>query len=166
MLLISGCVFFLSHFPQFLFTLLMTFNLERIVNFCLNKSSCDIVNEITGFFTLLIITFQFFIFLRFNHNVRKSFQDLKAFFISTLRVWCLFKNFPFNKLIQKIKIKFYFKIIYWTPLNNKMKSNHWDSLCPRKWIINNKSVYCIFVLINGFLLDKKLQCKKRTHLSI
>jgi hypothetical protein len=85
MLLISGCVYFLSHFPQFLFTLLMIFNLESIVNFCLNKSSCDLVNEITSFFTLLIITFQFFIFLRFNHNVRNSFDDLKACFINKLK---------------------------------------------------------------------------------
>jgi hypothetical protein len=86
MLLINGFVYFLSHFPQFLFTLLMIFNLETIAKFCLYKLSCDLVNEITGFFTLLIITFQFFIFLRFNHNVRNSFDDLKTYLISLLKV--------------------------------------------------------------------------------
>jgi hypothetical protein len=84
MLLINGCVYFMSHFPQFLLTLLMVLNLESILNFCLNKLSCDMVNEITGFFSMLIITFQYFIFLRFNHNIRNSFDDLKKYYFKKL----------------------------------------------------------------------------------
>ncbi len=76
MILTNGCMFALAHLPEFVITILLVSCRKYLTNFCTEKLSCDLINEEAQFFCLISISFQFFIFLKFNKSFRESFNDL------------------------------------------------------------------------------------------
>lgn len=86
MLILNGVLYFLSHFPEFITTLVLNLlTSNRIFNFCTQKFECDVINENAEFFSLISITCQFFIFLRFNCLFNSSFKDRKEKFKQILK---------------------------------------------------------------------------------
>jgi hypothetical protein len=82
MVLIYGSIFFFSHMPEFLTTILLISFAKQISAFCQQKLSCDLINEEAEFFNLISIVSNFFIFKKFDHNFKDSWADLwKRFLI-------------------------------------------------------------------------------------
>jgi hypothetical protein len=77
MVLASGVVFFISHMPEFVVTIInLAFN--RYISVCLYmRFSCELLSEISQFFGLISINFTFFLLLIFDNNFRESFICLK-----------------------------------------------------------------------------------------
>jgi hypothetical protein len=76
MILTNGFIFALAHLPEFVITILLVSYRKYLTNFCTEKLSCDLINEEAQFFCLISISFQFFIFLKFNKSFRESYRDL------------------------------------------------------------------------------------------
>ena len=80
MIITNGTLYFFSHFPEFL--AILTFYLSKsknIINFCYITFDCTSFIEMAQAFHFISIGLQFFIFLIFDHNIKKSFLDLKLF---------------------------------------------------------------------------------------
>ena len=73
MVITNGLLYFVSHVPEFVATLLLIVFDRGISEFCRNYFSCVELIELTHFFNLLSISLQFFVFRRFDTNFRKSF---------------------------------------------------------------------------------------------
>ena len=84
MIIINGVIYFVSHSPEFVTSVLLVVFARRISNFCRSKIPCDIFNENAQFFCLISISLQFFIFLRFNHNFQTSYKSLKQDFFKKI----------------------------------------------------------------------------------
>ena len=78
MLIINGVMYVVSHSPEFVTSILLIRFSQKLVNFCMNKFSCELISENAQFFCLISISFQFSILLRFNTNFRQSFREIKA----------------------------------------------------------------------------------------
>ena len=76
MVLINSFVYFVSHAPIFVTTILLIAYAKRMAIFCTERMSCDLINEEAQFFCLISISFQFFIFFKCNKNFRESFDEL------------------------------------------------------------------------------------------
>jgi len=86
MIIFNGVLYFVSHFPEFLTTLLLNlFPNKKFYNFCTYKFECDIIIENVEVFSLISITCQFYIFLRFNCLFKNSFKEMKSKFIRFLK---------------------------------------------------------------------------------
>jgi len=93
MIILNGVLYFVSHFPEFLTTLLLNlFPNTRIYNFCTFKFECDIINENVEAFSLISISCQFYVFLRFNCLFNNSFKERKNKFIKHFRNFVLPKK--------------------------------------------------------------------------
>ena len=77
MIVTNGLVYFLSHLPVFFTSILLVAYAKKIEKFCTYKFSCDLINEISKFFCVISMFLQFFIYLRFNKNFKKSLSDVK-----------------------------------------------------------------------------------------
>jgi hypothetical protein len=84
MVLVNGCIYVLSHLPEFLASLLLIVFAKEISKFCTHRFSCDLVNEEAASFSLISIVCQFYVFKVFDKNFKQSFRDLKT------RCFCLF----------------------------------------------------------------------------
>jgi len=74
MTIVNGMLFFLSHFPHFLLTLIVFFyKSKKFLAFCSEEYDCSILSEMAQVFHFVSIGFQFFIFLGFDKNFRRSF---------------------------------------------------------------------------------------------
>jgi hypothetical protein len=80
MVVTNGVVYVLAHLPEFLITILIIAFSSKLANFCEQNLSCDLINEEAGFFSLISITGQFFIFLKFNKTFKESFYDFTSRF--------------------------------------------------------------------------------------
>jgi hypothetical protein len=78
MILLNGFIYILSHIPEFLSSILLIVFSKKISHFCFVRLSCDLVNEEMAIFSLISIVTQFYIFLMFDKNFRKSFIEIKA----------------------------------------------------------------------------------------
>ena len=78
MVMFNCGLFFVSHFPEFLVSLLRVIFSKRIAKFCLFKFSCDLLNENARVFNILSINLQFFIYLFFNTKFADSYDNLKS----------------------------------------------------------------------------------------
>ena len=86
MIILNGVLYFVSHFPEFLTTLLLNlFPNNKIYNFCSFKFECDIIIENVEVFSLISITCQFYILLRFNCLFKSSFTERKEKFVKYLK---------------------------------------------------------------------------------
>ena len=77
MIVLNGALYFFSHFPEFLVTLMLIVFKRRFVEFCYLAFSCSELIEMAQRFHLIPIAWQFFIFYHFDHNFIKSFADMK-----------------------------------------------------------------------------------------
>ena len=77
LIITNGIIFFLSHVPEFILTLLLILFKNRLANFCFYFISCFELIEIFESFSLISISFQFFVFKHFDHNFILSITDLK-----------------------------------------------------------------------------------------
>jgi len=80
MVVTNGVVYVLAHLPEFLVTILLIAFSSKLANFCKENLSCDLINEEAGFFSLISIAGQFFIFIKFNKTFKESFFDLTSRF--------------------------------------------------------------------------------------
>jgi hypothetical protein len=83
MILFNSLIYIFSHLPEFTTTLLLIVYAEKISNFCLNKFSCDLLNEEAEFFGLISIVCQFYVFKIFDKNFKSSFSQIISHFNSS-----------------------------------------------------------------------------------
>jgi hypothetical protein len=70
MIIINGTLFFFSHFPELLVTLIFYFYKSKdFIDFCYASFDCTSLIEMAQVFNFISIGFQFFIFLKFDQNV-------------------------------------------------------------------------------------------------
>ena len=81
MLLVNGCIYVLSHVPEFLASLLLIVFAKEMSIYCAHRFSCDLVNEEAASFSLISIVCQFYVFKVFDKNFKQSFSDLKTRFL-------------------------------------------------------------------------------------
>jgi hypothetical protein len=78
MVLINSLVYFVSHAPIFVTTILLIAYAKRMAIFCTERMSCDLINEEADVFILVSMILNFFIFLFFNRHFDESFQEVKT----------------------------------------------------------------------------------------
>jgi hypothetical protein len=76
MIWLNSFIYIISHLPEFTMTLILIIYAKKISNYCLNKFSCDLLNEEAEFFGLISIVFQFYIFKIFDKNFKSSFMQM------------------------------------------------------------------------------------------
>ena len=75
MIITNGTLYFLAHIPEFVVTLIISFYKSAdFVMFCFAFDCNDLI-EMAQTFHFISIGFQFFVFLIFDHNFRKSFGE-------------------------------------------------------------------------------------------
>jgi hypothetical protein len=72
MILVNGCLIFVSHMPEFVVTLLLMIFKRNLSEFCHQFFSCSELIEMARVFHLLSIGLNFFIFKHFDHNFSKK----------------------------------------------------------------------------------------------
>ena len=80
MIITNGSLYFVSHFPQFLVTLVSFIFKGNLSLYCLYYFPCDDFLDTIQTFSLVSIVFQFFIYKKFDKNMRESFEDLNTRF--------------------------------------------------------------------------------------
>jgi len=79
MIIINGTLYFFSHFPEFIVTVIFyLFKSDSITTFCYMTFDCTTIIEMAQAFHFLSIGFQFFIFLKFDHNFEINFRFWKV----------------------------------------------------------------------------------------
>jgi hypothetical protein len=77
MVLANGVVFFISHMPEFVATMINLY-FNKYISVCYYMGfSCELLSEISQFFSLIYINFTFYLLLIFDNNFRESFVCLK-----------------------------------------------------------------------------------------
>jgi hypothetical protein len=84
MILVNGSLYFFSHVPEFLVTLLLIVYKKKFAKFCYIAFSCSDLIDMAQKFHLIPIALQFFIFYHFDHNFIQSFVDLKRIFFKAI----------------------------------------------------------------------------------
>ena len=80
MLITNGTLYFFSHFPEFLATVIFYFSKSiALFNFCYTAFDCKSIIEMAQAFHFISVGFQFFIFLKFDQNFKQSIHDFKIF---------------------------------------------------------------------------------------
>ena len=74
MVIANGIVFFISHLPDFIVTILILVFREKVSFFCASQFSCDLINDEAKFFNLISIVSVFYILLIFDRNFKESFK--------------------------------------------------------------------------------------------
>ena len=76
MIITNGSLYFFSHVPEFLVTILLMVYRKRLAQFCYYFFTCAELIEMAQVFSFVSVSAQVFIFLYFDHNFRESFLDL------------------------------------------------------------------------------------------
>ena len=76
MIITNETLFLISHFPEFIVTLLLIIFNKTLSDFCFNYFSCFELIEMAQTFHFISIFLQFFIFLKFDRNFLQSCRDL------------------------------------------------------------------------------------------
>ena len=78
MILTNGTLYFFSHIPEFIITLIVSFqNSNFFIRFCTTTFDCNDLIDMAQTFHFVSIGFQFFIFVKFDRNFQKSLGDLR-----------------------------------------------------------------------------------------
>ena len=85
MVIVNGIVYFCSHMPKFVTTLLLIIYASKLKKFCTERISCDLINEEAEFFVVFSMLGNFYIFKCFNANFSESYADLKSRLIYPFR---------------------------------------------------------------------------------
>jgi hypothetical protein len=77
MIITNGTLYFLSHFPEFIVTLIFYFlKSDEFTSFCYITFDCTSIIEMAQAFHFISIGFQFFIFLTFDQNFKIFFSSI------------------------------------------------------------------------------------------
>ena len=76
MIITNGTLYFVSHVPEFVVTVMLIVYEKKLADFCLGMFSCTKMIELAQSFNILSISLQFFIFLMFDKNFLKGFSHL------------------------------------------------------------------------------------------
>jgi hypothetical protein len=76
MILVNGFFYFLSHFPEFLITVLLIVFRQKLEYYCFTLFSCVDLIEMAQSLNFVLIFLQFFLFKKFDRNFSNSFQHL------------------------------------------------------------------------------------------
>jgi hypothetical protein len=76
MIITNASLFFISHIPEFVVTLLLIIFHSTLLDFCFNVFSCFELIEMAQTFHFISIGFQFFISLKFDRNFLNSFLEI------------------------------------------------------------------------------------------
>ena len=86
MVIVNGLIYFVSHMPKCVTTLLLVVFTSKLRMFCIERISCDLLNEEAEFFALFSMISNFYIFKYFNPNFQESYRNLKARFQVAIRL--------------------------------------------------------------------------------
>ena len=86
MIILNGMLYAVSHVPQFVVTVAFFVLQKKLNGFCYFYLQCDDFLELCQTFSLVAISFSFFIYKRFDNNIRASYTETVASFI------CKFKK--------------------------------------------------------------------------
>jgi hypothetical protein len=75
LVILNGILFFISHMPEFIISILLLSFKEKITHFCTNQVPCDLLNEVAQFFNLISIMCTFYLLLIFDRNFKESFHS-------------------------------------------------------------------------------------------
>ena len=75
MIIVNGALFFFSHVPEFVVTVLLLVFKKRLAEFCYQFFKCTEIVEIAQTFHLVSIAFQFFVFKHFDHNFSRKEEE-------------------------------------------------------------------------------------------
>ena len=75
LIITNGTIYFFSHVPEFVTTLLLIIYKKELANFCYYFFSCTELIEIAQTFSFISMSLQFFIFIYFDHNFRCGLLD-------------------------------------------------------------------------------------------
>ena len=76
MIIVNGFFSFISHFPEFLTTLLLIIFRHKLEYYCFTLFSCVDLIEISQSLIFVFIFLQFFLFKKFDKNFRDSFDNI------------------------------------------------------------------------------------------
>ena len=76
MIIVNGILYFVSHLPQFVITVAFFVLKKQLAGFCYFYFLCDDFLEILQTSSLISISFSFFIYLKFDNNIRGSYSDI------------------------------------------------------------------------------------------
>jgi hypothetical protein len=76
MIITNGSLYFFSHVPEFLVTIMLIAYRKRLAQFCYFFFTCAELIEMAQAFSFVSVGAQFFIFLYFDHNFKESLMDL------------------------------------------------------------------------------------------
>ena len=80
LVIVNGILFFISHMPEFIISILLLSFRDKITHFCTHQIPCDLVNDEAEFFNLISIMCTFYLLLIFDRNFEESFYSkLKQF---------------------------------------------------------------------------------------
>ena len=82
MIFVNGFIFFIAYFPEFITNILMIAFDNDISIFCFTYISCKNISELAQFFNFISISFQFFVYKKFNKQFNNSFNSLKTKFLT------------------------------------------------------------------------------------
>ena len=77
MVIINSTIYFISHVPEFVVSVLLISFKKEIYKICGNQGICDLINEEAQFFNSISIMMNFYVLLLFDKNFRESFDNLK-----------------------------------------------------------------------------------------
>jgi hypothetical protein len=128
MIWLNSFIYIISHLPEFTMTLILIIYAKKISNFCLNKFSCDLLNEEADFFGLISIVFQFYIFKIFDKNFKSSFmQMISDFHVRIFRRQKSENTFSNNREAQNEEnIAYYTTNVDLKNLNNLIEDKPFD----------------------------------------
>jgi ferredoxin-fold anticodon binding domain-containing protein len=78
MVITVSSLFFVSNFPEFMLSLILMIYSNSMVNIFDFHFSTSLINEEAQVFTLVSISFQLYVLIRFNKNFSAGFKDLLA----------------------------------------------------------------------------------------
>ena len=81
MVVVVSSLFFVSHFPEFISSILLLVYSEKLARAFDYNLSTSLINDEAQVFTLISIAFQFYVFLIFNNNFFAGFKFLFTNFI-------------------------------------------------------------------------------------
>ena len=85
LIITNGILYFFSHIPEFVSTLLLILFKQQVQGFCFQYFSCTEINETFETFGLICICLQFFVYKHFDYNFYQSFSGLKRSFFTFVK---------------------------------------------------------------------------------
>ena len=76
MVVSNGLLFLCSHVPEFVSSIILIVFARKILRFCFENLSCDLIDEEASVFNHISVAGQLFIYLSFNKNFKVSINDL------------------------------------------------------------------------------------------